>query len=227
MQQLDSDLWVTSSPLRFFGVEIGSRMTVVRLPGEKLLLHSPVKATPELIREVEGLGSVAYIVAPNRMHHLSVTGWAEAFPDADVFIAPGLEEKRPDLEDATVLRDEPEDGWADTLDQVLVEGFPLANEVVFFHRPSATLIVTDIAFNFQASSPAPTRFMFRMLQCYGSVRPSLAERLLIRDRPAFRAGLERILAWPFERIVVSHGEVSEKGGRAELERGYAWLGGGA
>jgi hypothetical protein len=46
---------------------------------------------------------------------------------------------------------------------------------------------------------------------------------LVRDRVAFRQSLKRILEWPFERIVVAHGEVSEKGGRDELVRGYAWL----
>ena len=40
MQQLHSDVWVTSSPLRFFGVEIGARMTVVRLSDD-----SPVEVT--------------------------------------------------------------------------------------------------------------------------------------------------------------------------------------
>ena len=48
MQQLHSDLWVTESPLRFLGLEIGARMTVVRLPGPKLLLHSPIAASPDL-----------------------------------------------------------------------------------------------------------------------------------------------------------------------------------
>ena len=48
----------------------------------------------------------------------------------------------------------------------------------------------------------------------------------MKDRTAFRDSLTRILEWPFDRIVVAHGEVSEKGGREELIRGYAWLLGG-
>ena len=64
MRQLDSDLWITDSPLRFLGVEMGARMTVVRLPDGKLLLHSPIAPTPELVREVEALGPVAFLVRP-------------------------------------------------------------------------------------------------------------------------------------------------------------------
>ena len=81
-------------------------MTVVRLPGPKLLLHSPLAATEELVREVKALGHVAYLVAPNRFHHLYVGEWLKACPDASVYVAPGLEEKRPDLKIAGVLSDE-------------------------------------------------------------------------------------------------------------------------
>ena len=223
MQQLHSDLWVAESPLRFLGLEVGARMTVVRLPGPKLLLHSPIAATPELVRDVAALGPVGYLVAPNRLHHLFVDEWQRACPDASLYVAPGLDTKRADLAIAGVLNDGPQPEWEEALDQVLLNGFPFANEVVFFHRPSATLIATDLAFNVGPSSPPLTRFAFRFTGSYDQLAPTLLERLLIRDRVAFRDAFERILEWPFERIVVAHGEVSEKGGREELVRGYSWL----
>ncbi len=223
MQQLHSDLWVTGSPLRFLGLEIGTRMTVVRLPGTELLLHSPIAATPDLVREIAALGPVSYIVAPNRRHHRFVGEWQQVYPNASLYVAPGLETKRADLTIAGVLRDEPEPGWKDSLDQVLLGGFPIANEVVFFHPPSATLIATDLAFNYGSSSPPMTRLAFRLAGTYGRLSPTLLERILVRDRAAFRQSLERILEWPFERVVVAHGEVSETGGREELVRGYSWL----
>jgi hypothetical protein len=223
MQQLHSDLWIADSPLRFVGLEIGARMTVVRLPGPKLLLHSPVAATEELVREVKALGPVASLVAPNRFHHLFVGEWLQACPKASVYVAPGLDEKRPDLKIAGVLSDEPEPGWAGTIDQVLVSGFPLANEVVFFHRPSTTLIATDLAFNVGSNSPPLTRLAFRLAGAYGRLSPTLLERLFVRDRSAFRRSLQRILEWPFERVVIAHGQVSETGGREEIARGYSWV----
>lgn len=223
MQQLHSDLWITDSPLRFLGLEVGARMTVVRLPGSKLLLHSPIAATPDLVREVNALGTVAYIVAPNLLHHLFVGEWQQACPDASLYVAPGLDTKRADLAIDGVLGDEPEPGWKDVLDQVLLAGFPFANEVVFFHRASATLIATDMAFNLGDSSPPLTRFFVRLAGTYGELAPTFLERIMVRDRAAFRHSLERILEWPFDRVVVAHGEVSEKNGREELVRGYGWL----
>ena len=223
MKQLHSDLWITDSPLRFLGLEVGARMTVVRLPGGKLLLHSPIAATADLVRDVKALGPVEYLVAPNRLHHLFVEEWQRACPDASIYVAPGLDTKRADLAITGVLTDEPEPGWKDSVDQVLLGGFPFANEVVFFHRPSATLIATDLAFNIGPSSPPLTRLAFRLGGTYRRLSPTLLERLLVRDREAFRQSLERILAWPFERVVVAHGEVSETGGREDLIRGYSWV----
>jgi hypothetical protein len=165
-------------------------------------------------------------VAPNRLHHLFVDAWQRACPDASLYVAPGLETKRADLAIAGVLGEEPEPGWQAAVDQVLVAGVPFANEVVFFHRPSATLIATDLAFNVGSSSPLLTRLAFRIGGSYGRLSPTPLERVLARDRNAFRHSLERILEWPFERVVVAHGEVCEKGGREELVRGYSWLLGG-
>jgi len=125
-----------------------------------------------------------------------------------------------------VLGDTPEPAWHEVLDQVALRGIPISNEVVFFHRPSRTLVATDLAFNVGADSPLATRVAYRLMGGYGRVSPTHFERLLVRDRDAFRESLERILAWPFERVVVAHGAVSETGGREELMRGYAWLLGG-
>ena len=223
MRQLDPDLWIAEAPLRFLGLEVGARMTVVRLPGPELLLHSPIAATPDLVREVQALGPVAYLVAPNRLHHLFAGAWLRACPGARLYAAPGLDAKRPDLEIAGVLGDEPEPGWQGALEQVFLGGCPFVNEVAFFHRPSATLIATDLAFNIGASCPAVTRFAYRLGGTYGRLSPTLLERVMVRDRPRFRDSLERILEWRFGRVVVAHGDVLEGGGREALRRGYRWL----
>ncbi len=223
MKQLHPDIWIADAPLRFYGLEVGARMTIVRLPGGGLLLHSPIAASDALVQEVKALGPVAILVAPNLLHHLFVDQWQRAFPEAATYVAPGLDVKRADLTITGVLGDEPEAGWEGALDQVPLAGFPFANEIVFFHRPSNTLIAADLAFNVGPTSPPLTRLVFRLGGSYGRVAPTLLERLLVRDRRAFRSSLERILEWPFERIVMAHGEVSEEGGREALIRGYGWV----
>ena len=201
-------------------------MTAVRLPSAEILLRSPISPSPELVREVEALGPVSYLVASNWFHHLFVGEWLRVCPDARVYVAPGLDEKLADLKIEGVLTDASELGWAGTLDQVLANGCPLANEVVFSHRPSKTLVATDLAFNLGPGSPPLTRLAFRLNRTYGRLAPTFLKRLLVHGRPAFRRSLLRILEWPFKRIVVAHGQFVESGGREKLERGYGWLLGG-
>ena len=223
LTEIDSDVWVADSALRFVGLEVGARMTVVRLPDKALFLHSPLALTPKLKSEVEALGEVKHVISPNKFHHLYAGEWIEAFPDAAFYATPGLSDKRPDLDCSNVLGDQPESAWAETVDQVVLDGFPFANEVVFYHRPSKTVIAADLAFNIDESSPPLTRAVFRLARTYGRLSPTLLERVLIRNKAAFRRSLDQILDWPFERVIVSHGKISESGGREQLRQGYAWL----
>ena len=223
LNELAPGLWVVTSPLRFLGLEVGTRMTVLRLGGGELLLHSPIAASPGLRRELDALGRVRFVVAPNRFHHLFAGDYAQAYPESRLFVAPGLERKRRDLVIEAVLGDEAPAGWADELQQLVFRGFPFANEVVFFHRSTRTLILSDLAFNIDATSSPATRLFFRMIRAYGRFGPSLMERLAIRDRTAARESLHRILAWDFDRVIVAHGHVLERGGREALRAGYGWL----
>lgn len=223
LRPLDRDIWVAERLQRFYGLEVGTRMTVIRLSGERLLLHSPVELDPELRRELDSLGRVCFAVAPNRVHHLYAGKVAEAYPEARLWVAPGLERKRPDLRFVAVLGDEAPAEWRGEVEQVFFRGRPYENEVVFFHRASRTLILCDLAFNFGPSAAAPTRWLMRLLRSYGRFGPSKLDPLLIRDRRAARASLERILDWEFDRVVVAHGDVLERGGREALRSGYSWL----
>ena len=95
--------------------------------------------------------------------------------------------------------------------------------MVFLHRASHTLVVSDLAFQVGPEAPFPTRLAFRALGGYDRFGPTLMERVMIRDRPAARQSLETILAWDFDRVVLAHGRVLESGGREALRRGYTWL----
>jgi hypothetical protein len=223
LRELAADIWIAERPQRFYGLEVGTRMTVMRLAGGNLLLHSPVVLDPELSAALDAIGRVRFAVAPNRVHHLYAGKVAEVYPDARLWVAPGLGRKRPDLAFAAVLGDEAPAEWKGEVDQVFFRGRPYENEVVFLHRASRTLIMCDLAFNFGPRAATPTRLLMKLLRSYGRFGPSTLDPWLIRDRGAARQSLERILAWDFERVVVAHGEVLESGGRAALRQGYSWL----
>jgi hypothetical protein len=223
LRRLTDDLWVAERPQSFYGLPVGARMTVIRLRDGRLLLHSPVSLDPALRDALDALGHVAFAVAPNRLHHLHAGNVRRCYPGARLWIAPGLDRKRPDLAFEAVLDDEAPEAWRGELDQAFFGGRPYENEVAFFHRASRTLILCDLAFNFGPNDATPTRVLMKLLRSYGRLGPTKLDPLLIRDRRAARGSLERILAWDFDRVIVAHGDVQESGGKALLRDGYAWL----
>lgn len=223
LRPLAQNLWVAERPQRFYGLEVGTRMTVIRLADGSLLLHSPVALDADLRRALDAIGRVRFAVAPNRVHHLYAGGVAEAYPEARLWVGPGLEKKRPDLVFEGVLGDEAPAEWKGQVDQLFFRGRPFENEVVFLHRASRTLILCDLAFNFGPSAAAATRLLMRLIRSYGRFGPTKLDPLLIRDRRAARESLERILAWDFDRVVIAHGDVLESGGREAMRESYAWL----
>src|SRR4051812_30918615 len=56
------DLWTVAAPQKMMGLHLGTRMTVVRLPGGGILLHSPVPISPALRQEIDALGEVAHLI---------------------------------------------------------------------------------------------------------------------------------------------------------------------
>lgn len=226
LRELAKNLWIERRPQRFLGLEVGTRMTVVRLADGRdgsLWLHSPVVLDATLRAELDALGPVRFVVAPNRVHHLHAGAVAGHYPEARLWVAPGLERKRPDLDYVDLLGDEAPEPWRGQIDQVFFRGRPYENEVVFLHRASRTLLLCDLAFNFRAGTALATRLLMTLIRSYDRFGPSKLDPLLIRDREAARKSLETILAWDFDRVIVAHGDVLEGGGREALCEGYAWL----
>jgi hypothetical protein len=223
LRKLAENLWTIQRPQRFWGLEVGCRMTVMRLEDGSLFLHSPVALDTQLRSELDALGAVRYAVAPNRFHHLYAGGVTRAYPEARLWVAAGVERKRPDLEIAGVLTDDAPAEWKREVDQLYFRGRPFENEVVFLHRPSRTLVLCDLAFNFGPTAPVVTRVLLKVVGGYGGFRTTRLDPLLIRDRGAARRSLEQILAWDFDRIVVAHGNVLEHGGLDQLRAAYSWL----
>ena len=222
LQVIDEGLWSTTRKLRFFGLETGTRMTVVRLARGGLVVHSPIGLDASLKAEVDALGPVVAVVAPSLFHHLFVGDWRAAYPEALLCCCPGLDRKRSDLAWDRVLGDTPEPEWQGELDQVFFGAWWLANEVVFFHRATRTIVLADAVFNLGTHPSAFTRFAAVLL---GNRRAgvTLLERLLIRDRPAAREQIDRMLAWNADRILLAHGEPIAHGGTEVVRNAYAWL----
>ena len=221
LHSIADGLWVAEQPLRYLGVALTTRMTIVRLADGGLVVHSPIRLTEELRSAAASTGRVRFIIAPNRFHHLFVPDWQQAYPDVQTFCAPGLETKSADLKFAAVLGDDPPAAWANEMDQAFMKAFPPLNEIVFFHRKTRTLIFTDLLFNITRLDSAFGRFLLRLDGAFhGPAIPRSFRLLLRRRRPECAAFLNRLLSWDFDRVILAHGEIINRGAKPVVER--AW-----
>jgi len=232
-RNLAPNLWIVDQPdFSASLVRIGTRMTVIRLADGGLFLHSPTRLDDETRQALDALGNVRAVIAPSRAHHLFIADYIKTWPAAKLYGPPGLTGDvqdfrgrfgaRRDLKLDSVLGDEPHPDWAGQIEQHLFKGAPALNEVVFFHPSSRSLIFTDLVFNVPADRKGAPIF-YALVGAKGHFGPHRLIRLMIRDRVAARESVARILNWDFDRVIVTHGDVLESGGREKFVEAFSFL----
>lgn len=223
LKEVGSDLWVAEVPLKFLGIEVGRQMTVARLRGGELWIHSPAPLTSELRTAIEALGEPRYVVAASAIHgHVSMEEFRRAYPNVQLFAPPILDRRRKDLAFDGLLGSTPEPAWSAELDQTVVLG-QLLPEVLFLHRESRTLIAGDLLVQITPDAPPATRLAWRLDGVRGSLATPRTVRASTRNRRAARRSVERVTAWDFDRIHVGHGANVETDGRARFQEAMRWL----
>jgi len=227
MQQLDKNLWIASQPLRYMGVlPVGTRMSVVQLSNQSVAIISPIALNEEIRKQISSIGQVEHIIAPNLYHYFYAAEWKVTFPTATLWATKGMKEKQPELpidqniQEESLLWNELSKQFFDGLRTLSFGGGEALNEWVFFHAASRTLILTDAAFHFEDSFPLVNQLAARVLGCYGQLRPSWFEKIAVKDESALRQSVKNVLKWDFERVIMAHGRVIERDGKAMLNRGY-------
>lgn len=224
------DLWVVDGgPMSVAGMPIPIRMTVIRLADGSLVLHSPTRFSFPLRAQLEALGPVRHLVAPNTAHWSFMKEWQGHFPDATSWVAPTLKE-RPAVQKAglkidQVLADGAPAAWNGEIEVVVVRGRPIA-EAVLFHRASRSMVLTDLVVNVEPEKlPGLLKIGARLV---GSAAPG--GKAPIYARAAFKAGgseaaaaAQRLVALDPERVIFAHGRWFEQNGREQLQQSLRWL----
>ena len=100
-------------------------------------------------------------------------------------------------------------------------GFDTLNEWGCLHGASRTLILTDAAFHYDSSFPFVIQLAARVLGSYNALKPSVLEKIAIRDKQTLQKSVEAVLQWDFDRVVMAHGSVIETGGKEMFRQGYS------
>jgi len=231
LKPLASEVWIVDGPeigMRYLGLTLPfpTRMTIVRLPTGRLWVHSPIAWNDALGHAITALGPVQHLIAPNTLHYWYLPDWHARFPQARSYGPPGLVEKarRAVKIDAT-LRDAAPAAWGGAFDLCLFPG-SLLTELDFFHRPSQTLILTDLIENFEPAR-VKSRLLRWIMQAFGAADPDGKAPLdmqwsFLGHRRQVRAAAQRLIEWAPERIILAHGRCYEAEAVAELRRAFRW-----
>jgi hypothetical protein len=191
------------------GMPLKRRMSVVLLADGRLVIHNPVALEEVEMAKLEAWGKPAYLVVPNGYHRLDSANFKRRYPDAKVVCPRGARQKVEEVVPVDLTYDEvPADdaGSFEHLDGVN------EREGVLSVRSSdgVTLIFNDVLFNIP-SLPGFSGFVMKLIGSTGGPRVTLVGRLLVvKDKAALRAHLERLAVPAVRRLIPGHGDLIEE-----------------
>src|SRR3954469_113602 len=230
LSRATDDIWVVDdAPISAAGLKLPVRMTVIRLSNGDLVLHSPVRYSPALRGELERLGAIRYLLAPNIAHWMFLSDWQRELPQATIFAARGLAARRQvraariridrELGEAT-----PEE-WRADLEAVSVNA-PMFSEIELFDKRSRTLILTDLVQNLDPNDlSAPNEAAANLLGISkpNGMAPVYLRLLLCLGSASVRSAAERLIRLSPERVIFAHGDWFEAEGTERLRRSLRWM----
>lgn len=221
MQPVADNLWIKRYPLSVLGGHQDRVVTIIRLTSGELIVHSTGPFSRADVAEIKARGTPAWLVEAMLRHDTFAKEGRAAFPNLPYLAPVGFAEAA--HVDSRLLLPPPA-AWAGEVEVLLIEGMPKAMEHVFLHIPSRTLIVADLVFNFDHSH-GWTGFMREKLMGV-KLRPDSGRLfpMQIQDRGLYDRSIQRLLEWDFDRIVVGHRDVVEKGGKEKLRQALATKG---
>lgn len=226
LEQFGDDIWIASGPVvTSMAFRYPTRMAVIRLSGGRLFVWSPVAVSPELRAEIDALGDVSFLIAPNSLHYVFLREWKAAYPQAALYAAPGVRERCKAIAFDADLGDDPPSDWSGEIDHAVMRGNLITTEVVFFHRKSGAVLFADLIQHFQSGWFSGWRAVIARMDGMTGPAPQVPKkfRAAFVDRKAAREGLKRILAWPAQRVLMAHGEPVTRDAQPFLARTFAWL----
>jgi hypothetical protein len=202
IEQLEDNLWRVEGSLP--NMPLKRVMTLARLASGELLVHNPIALEARAMAELDALGRVAFIVVPNGWHRLDLLSFRTRYPTARVLAPPGSRKKvaavEPSVADLTALPADP------NVSLGVVDGTNGLEAVMTVKaHGGVSLVFADAVFN-MPHLPGFHGFVLRHITgSSGGPRVSrVARLLLIKDKAAFAAHLERLATSDLRRVIVAH-----------------------
>jgi len=227
LEAVGEEIWTAVGPIaRDFGMPFPTRMVIVRLHDGTVWIDSPVAAGEDTWSAIRALGPVRYLSAGTPRHAWRLERCRAFAPDAELWLSPRPPGRARRLGGARLLGDEAPEAWAPDVEQIVFRGSAALEEVVFYHRPSRTVIMGDLVQSHRLRPGHPlvnavVRWSDALAPDGGVPRDI---RATFRDLETARRSLRAVLAWDFDRLVIGHGDWVQGDARAFVARALGWLG---
>ena len=221
LQPLGKDIWSFSYQTTLAGIHFDCTSFIIQLEG-KLAVISPGRWEDALLKPIQKLGEVAFLIAPNAFHHMNIATWKEKFPQAELWGVKALEKKRPDLKFDHFLKDQ-DQPFGPSLNFYPLLGASAVSEVVFYHPISQSLILTDLLFNVSKVRGVVTNLFFSLYGINKKLGMSRLFKFTIKDKAKFSQAIDQILELDFTQVLINHGDNLTDGAKLKFREALKWL----
>lgn len=221
---LGDSIWVTHVPFKVLGAPLGKTTTVMRLKDGDLIIHSGAPLGAEDVAAVCELGRPRWLMEGSRMHDTFARSMRALFPEVTYLLPPRFPLSTEALAPAEKLKvNALPESWNGEIEVERIGGVPAVEEHAVWHRPSGTLILSDLVFNLALAPGARVPFFLRWISGIKAFpATSRLVKLATKDKQAAARSIDRVLAWDFERVVVGHGEIMAVNAKDLLKEALKW-----
>ncbi|MBM4361712.1 MAG: DUF4336 domain-containing protein [Deltaproteobacteria bacterium] len=202
-------IWVRERDVWFSGVRLRSRMSVFRLADGKLWVHSTSGPTESLCAELDRLGEVAWLIVPNRWHHLQANAMKARYPRAQVVAPTSARVRNPTLPLDLAIDDARLPSLVPELAPIPLAGVPFLDETLFLHQPTQTLIGADVMMCGCPADHFTWRWASRITGHWLKYGAPPDVRSHTRPGPELARCIAELGALPIQRILVAHSDPIE------------------
>lgn len=220
LKNVSDGIWQADGDIiKFMRMAFSIRMFIVQLDSKDFWLFSPIQPNPKLVEQVKQLvgdRKLLYIVYGNSIHHIYAEDWMKLFPEAKLGgtkeLITKMDKNKRNLSFDFDINNENRMPWQDEIDHFLIDCNKFIEEVVFYHRKSKSLIITDIIQNHDVDCPGYNKkFIYRWVgisKTNGGGIPSdykMGFKWPFGNKQKAKETLRKALVWEFDKILITHG----------------------
>jgi hypothetical protein len=204
LEKLAANLWRVEGDIP--GADGTRVMTIAKRKDGGLVIHNGIALEEDLMKEIEAFGDPAVLVVPNGFHRLDARVYKARYPKMRV-VCPGAAAKK--VGQVVAVDGSYDDAGKD--DDVMLmhlEGTKAQEGVMRVRSDDGTSLVFNDCINNLPKLGG--LFGFLLAPTGRPSVPRIARWMMVKDKPAFRADIEKLAGGEgLARVIVSHGAVMD------------------